>query len=1088
MDAMTQRAIDDVLRMIAALCGKPIAFLALGQPGSQQCKAVYGSRGSGYMSRITALCDRAVTRDELVEIHDLSLEKQYGLLTMDFPTTDIRFLAMQPLFCKDDHVLGTLCVADVSPSLLTGGQRSHMRSAANTIIQLLEAQTIRTRLADVNALLRHTKIMMLVFDADTLVCADASEVALRALGYHDAIDALTFQRLFPPHDELEYSKLLDDLRSGAVSEQHRLMHCVRRDGAVFPVIGRMKLAHVRNRPALTLLLTDLADAMSANADTSVLDVAFENYPDGVIVVDVQAADQPIVKVNAAFCQVTGYDESEALGKNCRFLQGHEHDQVAVRAMRNAILQGSAYRGVLRNFRKDGSMFMNELTLVPLRNDTGALTHYIGVQRDVTQSLQLETVSRETQERLQLISDNLPGLISYVDAQERVLFFNSRHHEWMPHTSELSGAIHAQDLLGSEAYAFSKPYLKRALAGERSVLEVRTAFPNAIRRFIRVEALPDRDANGAVRGCVVMTTDISERWAMERALFEEKERAIVTLNSIGDGVVTTSSDGTITHLNPVAESITGWSKQEALGQPCDRVLKLVRPTQAGEVYHPIPKALHQNRVVKLEPGSFLVRRDGSELPIDDSVAPIHDREGRVSGSIMVFRDISETHALNKSMAHLAHHDALTELPNRVLLLDRIDQAIAAASRNNRNVAVLFLDLDRFKDVNDSLGHVIGDRLLIQIAQRLTHTVRKSDTVGRLGGDEFVIVLPNVESEGQAAQVAEKILQVMSKPVLIDGLELPASFSIGVALFPEHGRDVTTLMKHADTAMYEAKAAGKCAYRVFSAAMHGRSLRRLEVELKLREALRSNELTLHYQPKFDVAEQRLIGAEALVRWRTDAQTLTSAGEFIAVAEESGLITEIDNFALFDACRQLKAWLDEGLPIVPVAVNVSSSYVESQALVGSVRSALDLARVSAEYLEVELTERVLMKDPVAISGALQSLRDLGVRIAIDDFGVGYSSLSYLRKFPIDVIKIDRSFVQDIVDDDDAKAISSAIISMARSLHLHVVAEGVETTAQSAVLMAHQCTQMQGYLFGAPMDAAAFAELLRSQGLTGEEQIKYA
>jgi diguanylate cyclase (GGDEF)-like protein/PAS domain S-box-containing protein len=568
----------------------------------------------------------------------------------------------------------------------------------------------------------------------------------------------------------------------------------------------------------------------------------------------------------------------------------------------------------------------------------------------------------------------------------------------------------------------------------------------------------------------------ERKIMEEALYVEKERAQVTLNSIGDAVICTDIEGNVTFLNLVAEKMTGWSREEAAVRPMSEVFRILDISSRETTPNPMELAVLENRIVHLPSNCILVRRDGFEIPIEDSVAPIHDREGHATGAVIVFRDVSAARAMALEMAHLAEHDFLTGLPNRVLLNDRVNQAITLAQRRTKRLAILFLDLDGFKHINDSLGHSIGDKLLQSIAKRLVDCVRGSDTVSRQGGDEFVVLLSEMEQPQDAAITATRMLHAVAKAHSIDQHDLHVTTSIGLSVFPDDGLDAETLIKNADTAMYQAKENGRQSYQFFKPAMNVRAVERQSIEESLRRALERQEFALHYQPKISLKTGQITGAEALIRWTHPVRGPVSPGQFIPVAEDCGLILPIGNWVLREASKQARAWLDAGLPLTTMAVNISAMEFRDEHFLDGIFEILEETGLDSKYLELELTESVLMKRAESTESILKTLRARGVLVAVDDFGTGYSSLSYLRKFPIDALKIDQSFVRQITTAPDETTIVTAIISMGRSLNLRVVAEGVETQTELAFLQAHQCEEAQGYFFSRPVPAAQFASLLRT------------
>ena len=431
-------------------------------------------------------------------------------------------------------------------------------------------------------------------------------------------------------------------------------------------------------------------------------------------------------------------------------------------------------------------------------------------------------------------------------------------------------------------------------------------------------------------------------------------------------------------------------------------------------------------------------------------------------------------MTQKMSHLAQFDFLTDLPNRLLLNDRLTQAVSVANRHHQVLAVLFVDVDRFKHVNDSLGHLIGDKLLLSIAERLVASVRGSDTVSRQGGDEFVILLSSVAHAPDAALSAEKILSVAQMPYRVDGHDLQITLSVGISIYPDDGIDAETLVNNADIAMLNAKDNGRNNYQFFRPVMNERALERQSIEGSLRHAVDRGEFVLHYQPKLDLATETLTGAEALIRWHQPQRGYVLPKDFIPIAEQCGYIVPIGRWVLREVCRQRRSWNDGNLAPVPVAVNISAVELRSNNFVDHVRTILEETRLDPQFLEFELTETSIMQDPESTIAVLRALKDIGIRLTLDDFGTGYSSLSYLKRFPIDALKIDKSFVRGLCSDSDDSKLVSAVINLGRSFHLRVIAEGIETREQFLALQAQNCAEGQGYYFERPIAADEFAKLL--------------
>lgn len=689
----------------------------------------------------------------------------------------------------------------------------------------------------------------------------------------------------------------------------------------------------------------------------------------------------------------------------------------------------------------------------------------------------------SEERFRAMSDASPLGIFVSDMDGSCIYTNAAYQK-------ISGLTSEQTLGTNWSTAIHPEDRARVLAEWHSAAHGEAPFQTEFRFLQQDEQIVwTRVSSAAMHngkkwlGLVQTVEDVTERKSVERvlqeaeeSLFAEKERAQVTLNSIGDAVLATDLEGTLTYMNRTAETMTGWSRADALGKPMADVFKLIDSTTRLPGTNPMLQAISENKTVEMGTNCLLVHRDGSEVAIEDSAAPIHNRDGQVIGSVIVFHDVSASRAMALEMAHLAQHDFLTSLPNRLLLMERFSHAIRMAQRNRKQVGLLFIDLDHFKHINDSLGHAIGDQLLQSVANRLAACVRATDTICRQGGDEFVVLLAEIGQPQDAAHVAETLRTALALPHLIDTHELHVTLSIGISIFPDDGTDVDVLMQNADTAMYYAKASGRDHHQFFRVDMNTCAVRRLNLDKSLRRALRQNEFVLHYQPKINLSTGMMTGSEALIRWQDPELGIVMPAQFVPIAEENGLIVPIGQWVLREACRQVKAWLDAGLPVVPVSVNISAVEFRHGHFLGGLALILEETGLEPRYLELELTESILMHDVETSAAVLQALKSMGVQLAIDDFGTGYSSLSYLKRFPIDTLKIDQSFVRDIVTDTDDATIVDAVIGMGRNLKQRVIAEGVETQAQLTFLQDRQCDEGQGFHFSHPVSAEAFARLLDS------------
>lgn len=572
--------------------------------------------------------------------------------------------------------------------------------------------------------------------------------------------------------------------------------------------------------------------------------------------------------------------------------------------------------------------------------------------------------------------------------------------------------------------------------------------------------------------------LMDRRAAE-AILLEAEVANATLDSLEQAVLRTDVRGNVLYLNRMAEAMTGWPRKEALGRPVADVLRIIDGITDPEVRDVVEIVMREDKSASVATHRInctLVRRDGIEFGIENRVTPLHGMNGDVTGAIVAFHDVSAARARSLEMSHMAQHDSLTRLPNRILFNDRLSQAISLAARQGTELALMFVDLDHFKKINDSLGHAVGDKLLQSVADRLVSSVRRSDTVCRFGGDEFVVLLSQVEHAEDAAFSARKILRALAASHIVDGKTLDIQVSIGVSTYPSDGPEAETLMVRADTAMYEAKQHGRNTYKFFRQEMDARVEERQVLEGDLRTALGRSEFLLHYQPKINLQTGQITGMEALIRWLHPQRGMISPGQFVPIVEECGLIFSIGRWVLLEACRQARAWRDAGLGVVPVAVNVSAAEFGAKDFLSGVRAALISTGLEPSNLELELTESVLMQDAESAVSTLGKLKAMGVQVAIDDFGTGYSSFTYLRRFPVDALKLDQSFVKEITKDLGDAAIVGAIINIGKSLNQRVIAEGVETRGQLKFLQSHGCGEGQGYYFSHPVPAEQAAKLLRT------------
>lgn len=676
--------------------------------------------------------------------------------------------------------------------------------------------------------------------------------------------------------------------------------------------------------------------------------------------------------------------------------------------------------------------------------------------------------RSSDSLLRLIADSVPALMAYFELPAlRCLFANQGYAAYNGHSTESILGLTVQEAIGDKAWQAIQPHVERSSRGEHVKYAREQTLPNGEVRMIEVNLIPHFDSAQKDKqlGSFVLITDITERWRIERTVRQSEER-MRKFTEATDEAIVFHRDGVISDGNEALTRLTGYALHEVMGLS---IFSFISPEWRAV-------ALDYTRNGREDPYEVTIRhKDGHAIPVEvvGKTMPFHHADYR----IVVVRDITARKQAQEREAFNALHDSLTQLPNRRFLMDQLSHALAQARQRQAHVAVLFVNLDHFKTVNDSLGHHAGDQLLREVAERLRHCVGEADVVARLGSDEFVLVLTDIHAPDDAARVADAVLQAMRTVFTVGHLPLTMSPSIGISLFPGDGATGDALLRCADAAMHEAKDSGRGNRQFYQPGMDLRAMEVLQQERMLREAIADNAFVLHYQPQICLADGSLQGFEALVRWSHPVRGLVGPSEFITFSESRGLITPIGRWVMYEACRQLKAWQDEGLALVPVAVNLSALEFRQRDVAGEIATALKATGLAPQYLEIELTESVLMHQTGQVLDTLNALKDLGVGISIDDFGTGYSSLAYLKRYPIDKLKIDRSFVMDTPDSADDVAIVTAIVQMGRSLQLRTVAEGVETAAQMELLRRLGCDLIQGHLISMPMDADTTRQWLLGQ-----------
>jgi diguanylate cyclase (GGDEF)-like protein/PAS domain S-box-containing protein len=819
-------------------------------------------------------------------------------------------------------------------------------------------------------------------------------------------------------------------------------------------LGRLGSQMERMRGAIRQLFDDVArrEERFRTIVTQVPGAVFRVRPGG-----------PVDFVSDAIHEITGYPAA-------RFMEGTtdawsdvicpEDRRMQRRLVKEAVQEGRPYQLEYRIFDSAGV----ERWVLESGQPQGApgACWVDGIISDISERKHDEMRIEALLAEQSVILDNVMFGVLF-SCEGRVQSVNRRAEELLGYDSgELVGAPSSAIFPSEDDYRLAvADFFPRFERGERHSDE---------RRF--------RRRDGSTVWCLVSGTALDLRRPQEGAVWviadvterreaEEKLRLSATvLEHIADGVMVVDVHGRIVATNPAFTQITGYTEMEALGQHSS----LTRSTRHDEAfYEGLWRDLADTGFWR---GEIWNTRKNGDLYLEWlTVSAVRDDAGAVTHFVGVFSDITKAKESQDKLDHLAHHDALTALPNRLLFHDRLQHALVRAAREEEQLAVLFIDLDRFKNVNDTLGHHVGDELLKQVAKALAARLRDGDTLARLGGDEFIVLLENVDGEYGARLVADKLVAMFEQPFMVSDYELFVTCSVGVSLFPRDGVDLNMLVRNADVAMYQAKARGRNGYQFYAASMNGEGVERLRLESLLRRAIDRNEISLAYQPQVEIDSGRMIGVEALVRWHSPELGQVSPVRFIPLAEDIGFISQLGKWVLAEACRQMVRWGEAGLEVPKMAVNLSVRQFERGGIAGMVGDVLAETGLAPQRLQLEVTESVIMNTGDALV-YINDLRRIGVGLAIDDFGTGYSSLAYLKQLPVQTLKIDRSFIKDISTDANDEAIAIAIIQLGKSLNLSVIAEGVENEEQAAFLLRHGCTRAQGYLYSRPVTAAQLLE----------------
>ena len=882
-----------------------------------------------------------------------------------------------------------------------------------------------------------------------------------------------------PEDRASVEKWFADAADAREKTAFTECRIIRPDGAIRIIHTRLRLAYDSAGAVVSLRGTaqDLTEARRAEETLKLTQFSVDHASVSAFLVD---RDARILYVNEQACRALGYARKDLLAMKIFDLDPN----VGVSAWDDRWTQlkkeGSLHFETLHT-KKDGSMIPVEISINYF--SFGGREYNWAFAQDISERKRADNSLRRAYSLTKTIIDSMNDAISLIDARDfRIISVNRVFLEEYGYSdeSEVAGK-HCYEINHYRSEICSPPddicpLAQTVRTGEHVVVDHMHYGKQGEKIYVEVSTSPIRDETGNVVQVVHVQRDITERKKTEQELAGMSRQNKLILESAGDGILGMDGEGNHILVNNAAVKMLGYKPDELMGKQSHSLWHHTRADGS-----PYPKAecrIYQTShdgISRHVDDEVFWKKDGSSIPVEYVTTPMYEGDSIV-GTVVSFRDITERKRMEDEIRHMAHHDALTGLPNRRLFRDIIDVEFAQARRNRKKLAILFLDLDRFKEINDTLGHEVGDELLKQVAALFRETIRESDTVARIGGDEFNIVLADLARPESIRDIAKKIINRFRSPFSISGHQLNITTSIGISVYPDDSKDVDTLLRYADIAMYSAKEAGRNTYRFFNPEINIRTIERMRFENMLRKSIELGELVMYYQPQIDIKNRRMICVEALIRWRHPDKGFLTPEYFIPMAEEMGFITVIDEWVLRTVCAQINAWSTERLSPICVTVNLSARMFQDPELVHKISSVLRETGAPAQSIDLEITESTAISNVERTVLQLRKLREMGIHISIDDFGTGYSSLNYLKKLPIERLKIDQSFIRDIATDSDDRAIIGAVTSMAHKMGIKTVAKGVETEEQLAFLRDSECDEAQGFLFSRPVPAEQFRELVEA------------